>query len=118
MMKMVAAPLSPNTLFLRHMTRNLIFGFLFIALALFLGMCGYHYLEKMNWSDSFLNASMILSGMGPVTTLATNSGKIFAGSYALFSGLVFIAVIALIFSPIVHHIFRKVHLENARNREG
>jgi uncharacterized membrane protein YcgQ (UPF0703/DUF1980 family) len=98
--------------FIVHFTRNVIFGLIFIGLTLFIGMLGYHIFENMSWVDSFVNASMILSGMGPLLQLTTTAGKIFAGFYALFSGLAFIAIIALIFAPIVHRFFRRIHLEN------
>lgn len=97
--------------FLLHLTRNLIVGIFFIFISLLIGMFGYHEFEKMSWTDAFANASMILSGMGPLSPLETNSGKIFAGFYALFSGLAFIAIIVIIFSPIIHVFFRKIHLE-------
>jgi hypothetical protein len=99
--------------FIVHLIRNSIYGIFFITIALFIGMCGYHVSEGMSWIDSFANASMILSGMGPLTPLSTFSGKLFAGFYALFSGLVFIAIIALIFSPIIHQFFHKIHIESA-----
>lgn len=97
--------------FVYHLTRNIIVGFCVTACALSLGMLGYHFLENLSWIDSFLNAAMILSGMGPATIMQTTGGKLFAGIYALFSGLVFIALIALIFTPIIHKVFRQIHLE-------
>ena len=75
-------------------------------------MLGYHFFEKMPWVDAFVNAAMILSGMGPMGALATTNGKIFAGCYALFSGLAFILIIGLIFAPILHRLFHRFHLEN------
>lgn len=99
-----------HTLYL-HATRNCLMGFLLILLALFFGMLGYHWLGHLSWIDSFLNASMILSGMGPVSSLTTEAGKLFSGCYALFSGLAFIAIIVIILSPVIHHFFRKMHLE-------
>jgi len=99
--------------FIAHLARNIFFGLFFIAIALYIGMLGYHIFEKMSWIDSFANASMILSGMGPLVPLTTFSGKLFAGLYALFSGLVFIAIVALIFAPIIHRFFYKIHLESA-----
>lgn len=69
----------------------------------------------MAWVDAFVNAAMILSGMGPLTPLLTNSGKIFAGFYALFSGLAFIILVGLMFSPIIHQFFKKIHLESKNN---
>lgn len=74
-------------------------------------MCGYHYFEKLSWLDSFLNAAMILGGMGPVNVLSTRAGKIFAGCYALFSGIVFLAVAGLLFAPLVHRLIHRFHLE-------
>jgi len=101
-----------NSKFIAHLTRNVIYGIFFISIALYIGMLGYHILEKMSWIDSFANASMILSGMGPLTPLVSFAGKLFAGFYALFSGLMFIAIVALIFSPVMHQFFRKIHLES------
>jgi hypothetical protein len=100
-----------------HIIRNSLVGFLLIAIALHIGMVGYHFGEKMSWIDSFLNASMILSGMGPATTLTTTTGKLFAGLYALFSGLAFIAIIVIMLSPAIHQFFRKIHLENKEDEE-
>ncbi|SRR5260221_7747677 len=99
--------------FVYHLIRNIIYGIIFITIALFIGMYGYHVSEGMSWIDSFANASMILSGMGPLTPLSSFNGKLFAGFYALFGGLVFIAIIALIFSPIIHQFFHKIHIESA-----
>ena len=100
-----------------HLMRNMIWGALFIVAALGAGMWGYHGFEQMSWPDAFLNASMILSGMGPVSTMQTLGGKIFSGCYALFSGLAFIAVMAIVFAPVIHRFFHKIHLESGRIRE-
>lgn len=110
-------PISNRRLFL-HLLRNTIWGLLFIALALGAGMWGYHGFEHMPWIDAFLNASMILSGMGPVTDLHTFGGKFFAGCYALFSGLAFIAIMAIVFAPIIHRFFHRIHLESNEEKEG
>ena len=75
-------------------------------------MTGYHYSEDMPWIDAYVNAAMILSGMGPVTELHTNAGKIFAGSYALFSGIIFLVVIAVILAPLFHRFLHKFHLQD------
>lgn len=98
-----------------HLTRNIFWGSLFIMAALGVGMWGYHTFGDMSWPDAFLNASMILSGMGPVSPMETFSGKIFSGCYALFSGLAFIAVMAIVFAPVIHRFFHKIHLESGRN---
>lgn len=95
----------------KHIARNTTWGLMLTVIALFIGMAGYHFTERMAWVDSFMNASMILSGMGPATTINTTAGKLFAGFYALFSGLAFIAIIVIILSPVIHQFFRKIHLE-------
>jgi hypothetical protein len=98
--------------FLWKLTRNLLIGITVIACCLGVGMLGYHHYEKMSWVDAYVNAAMILSGMGPISPLLTESGKIFAGSYALFSGIIFLFVIALILSPLVHRFLHKFHMED------
>lgn len=82
-----------------------------IAVSLGLGMAGYMGFEKQSLIDAFLNASMILGGMGPVATLVTPAGKIFAGMYALYSGLVFLVVGGLLLAPVVHRVLHRFHWE-------
>jgi len=79
--------------------------------ALFIGIAGYHWIDKLNWVDSLLEASMILGGMGPVNPLRNDAAKIFASCYALFSGLVLIGVMGIILTPITHRLLHKFHLE-------
>lgn len=99
----------------QHLLTNIIIGLCSIAIALFIGMLGYHAFEKMSWIDSFMNAAMILSGMGPAAEIVTTNGKLFAGFYALCSGLAFIAIVVVILSPVIHQFFRKIHLESTDN---
>lgn len=73
------------------------------------GMIGYHRLENLNWVDAFLNAAMIMGGMGPVQELHTPAGKIFAGCFALYAGLVFITAVGLLAAPIAHRILHRFH---------
>ncbi len=94
---------------------TLAIALLLLFFALFLGMLGYHYLEDLDWIDSFLNASMILGGMGPVAELKTVDGKIFAGCYALFSGIFFLGLFGIIAAPILHRALHRFHLENEGN---
>lgn len=101
-------------LFFKRLTRNVSMGFLIILGSLSGGTLGYHHFEKMTWIDAYENAAMILSGMGPVATIETKGGKIFAGTYALFSGIVFLVVIAIIFAPVVHRFFHKFHIEEEK----
>lgn len=75
------------------------------------GVCGYHFLENISWIDSLLNASMILGGMGPVTELRTDYGKIFASLYALFSGIVFLVTVGIILAPAVHRLLHSLHID-------
>ncbi len=103
--------------FIWKLSRNLIIGTVIIILSLGLGMTGYRYFEKMSWVDAYVNAAMILSGMGPVSPLETDGGKIFAGSYALFSGIIFLFVIALILAPIVHRFLHRFHMEYDKNKK-
>lgn len=107
MLKGKHPPLLSLRAFISRIIRNLLIGIVIIAISLLLGMIGYKKFENMSWVDAFLNASMILSGMGPVSTLHTNAGKIFAGSYALFSGIVFLVVIAILIAPIVHRFLHR-----------
>jgi hypothetical protein len=97
--------------FYKHIARNAVIGVLMISIALGIGMIGYHHYQTMSWVDAYINASMILSGMGPVDNMKTDGGKIFAGSYALFSGLTFIAIIGVIFAPIFRRFFHKMHID-------
>lgn len=93
-------------------------GFLMIMVALGIGMLGYHFFENMPWIDAFVNAAMILSGMGPLGELKTFGGKLFAGLYALFSGLMFILIIAIIFAPLIHRFFHKFHMDMDSGSKG
>ena len=84
-----------------------------VAVSLFIGMLGYHSLEGLGWIDAFLDASMLLGGMGPVHTPVTPGGKMFAGFYALYCGLVVIAVTGVMLAPIAHRILHRFHVEGS-----
>lgn len=88
---------------------------LFVGVSLIAGMVGYHHLEGLSWVDSFLNASMILGGMGPVDPMKTDAGKIFAGAYALYSGLAFLVMAGLLFGPIAHRVLHRFHYEEDKD---
>lgn len=81
------------------------------GLSLSIGIFGYHYFAGLGWVDSFLNASMILGGMGPVDMLKTAPAKIFAGCYSLFSGVAFLSAMAIFLTPILHRFLHKFHLD-------
>ena len=97
--------------FARRMARHGALVLFMTALSLGLGMAGYEYYEDLPWRDAFLNTAMILGGMGPVNAPQTHAGKIFAGLYALYSGLVFLLVAAVLIAPVVHRIFHHFHWE-------
>ena len=88
-------------------------GFGLLAFSLFVGMWGYEHYEHLGGRDAFLNASMLLGGMGPVKTDLSASGKIFAGLFALYSGLVIIALAGLLLGPGVHHLMHLMHWEDS-----
>ena len=117
MLESRSRPLLPRRAFYARLARFAAAGLLVIVLVLSLGMVGYRAFESMSWIDAFVNAAMILSGMGPVATLQTNAGKIFAGCYALFSGVAFLSSLGIFFAPILHRFLHRFHLEEAR-RDG
>ena len=82
-----------------------------IAVALMIGVVGYHVFGGLGWLDSLLNASMILTGMGPVDHLGSDAGKWFASAYALFSGIVFLSSVGVLMAPLVHRFLHRFHLE-------
>lgn len=96
----------------RRMSNSIVLATLVILLSLGIGMVGYHYFEHLSWIDCYLNASMILSGMGQIDPLKTEGGKIFAGTYAMFSGVIFLLAAGLIFAPLFRHFFRMLHIED------
>jgi hypothetical protein len=104
-------PLLPRSKFLARLGRSFALASALIAVSLVGGMAGYHCFEGMPWIDAFANASMILSGMGPLATLQTSAGKLFAGCYALYSGLLLIAATRIMFGPIVHRLLHRFHAE-------
>ena len=104
-------PLLSRRLFVRRVVRSLAAGALIITVSLSVGMLGYHWLENMRWIDAFANAAMILSGMGPLEPLKTDGGKLFAGLYAIYSGLAVILIAGVVFAPVVHRFLHRFHLE-------
>src|SRR5437660_12067033 len=111
-------PLLPRRVFYGRLAHSAGIGLLIILGSLAIGMAGYHFLEKMSWLDAFVNAAMILSGMGPLGPLQTSAGKFFAGSYALFSGLAFITSIGVVFAPVFHRFLHRFHLEEKEQEQS
>ena len=112
------SPLLPLPAFRARLMRMGLLGAAMIAVSLVVGMLGYRFIAGQEWPDSFLNAAMILSGMGPVGDLKSTAAKIFAGVYALYSGLALILIAGIILSPIVHRFLHKFHLESGKKAEG
>lgn len=104
-------PLAERSVFYQRVGRSFLYTCFFLAICLLIGIMGYHYIAGIAWLDSLHNASMILSGMGPVVTIETPAGKWFSSLYALFSGVAFITNIGLLLAPAVHRFFHILHIE-------
>lgn len=105
-------PLASRSVFVSRIRRALALWVAIIAIALALGMAGYHWIAGESWVDAFLDAAMILGGMGQVNPLRSDPSKTFAGFYALFSGLAVIAATAVVIGPILHRILHRLHLDD------
>jgi hypothetical protein len=104
--------LLPLGAYLRRVTCHVGLALALIVGSLFVGMLGYVHFEHLSWLDGFLNASMLLGGMGPVTTtFQTVGGKLFAGVYALYSGMVFLIAAGVMLAPVIHRVMHKFHLD-------
>ena len=97
--------------FVLHLRANVMIAVLLLAVSLAIGMVGYHWLAPMRWTDAFVNAAMLLGGMGPVDPLGNDTVKWFAGTYALYCGVVFIATAGLVLAPVGSHILHRFHLD-------
>lgn len=104
-------PLLSRGRFLRRMALHAAVALVFVATSLGMGMLGYAHFEGLGWLDAFLNAAMLLGGMGPIEDPVTPEGKLFAGLYALYAGLVFLIVAGLAFAPLFHRLMHRFHLE-------
>lgn len=107
-------PLLPRRAFISRQLRSLGLGLVLIVVSLIIGMLGYHMLEGLAWDDAFVNAAMLLSGMGPVATLHSTASKVFAGCYALYSGLAILLIAGIVFAPAVHRVLHRFHLEQGK----
>jgi hypothetical protein len=106
-------PLLPTKEFAKRLARNFGLASLLIGISLVVGMIGYAGFEGMAWIDAFANASMILSGMGPLEPVKSVGGKLFAGCYALYSGLVLIFATGILLAPVVHRLLHQFHVESS-----
>ena len=107
-----SAPPLTRSRFLLRMAFHASTATALLAVSLLAGMCGYSHYENLSWRDAFLNAAMLLGGMGPVEAPQTPAGKVFAGAYALYAGLVFILIAGLLLAPAVHRLLHRFHWVN------
>jgi len=105
-----AEPLLPRRQFYTRVARNAGYGAVLIVFSLAVGMIGYRAFAHLAWDEAFLNAAMILSGMGPVAELHSRAAKIFAGCYAIYSGIALISTTAVVFAPVLHRLLHRFHL--------
>ncbi len=101
----------PFSQFLVRLARYSIFALLLIFISVVIGTVGYHYFGQLAWLDSFHMACMILTGMGPVAEMKTDTAKIFSSLYALYSGVAFLSITAVFFAPIIHRLLHILHVE-------
>ena len=106
-------PLKSRKEFASRQIQYLAFALLILLVSIGIGTVGYHALGNLKWLDAFLNASMILTGMGPVDKMETDGGKIFSALYALFSGVAFLTFVGVLFAPVYHRFLHKFHLNLA-----
>ncbi|MGE5400111.1 MAG: hypothetical protein ACM3S2_06890 [Ignavibacteriales bacterium] len=110
--------LLPRAKFFLRIFYHFLVAFGIIIGALLIGILGYHCFEGLGWIDAILNSSMILGGMGPVNPIQTTAGKLFASAYALFSGIVFLIVVGILFAPVFHRFLHKFHLDMDTDTES
>ena len=111
------APLATSTQFWRRVAHQFGVAMVLIGGSLVIGMLGYRWLEGMPWIDAYLNAAMLLGGMGPVAPeLHTDAGKLFAGIFAMYSGMVVIAAASIVLAPLFHRFIHRFHLEEEKKR--
>ena len=102
-------PIATRGLFVARMVRHAAFAAAVVLGSLFIGMSGYVYFEHLSWLDAFVDASMLLGGMGPVHNPETAGGKLFAGLYALYCGLIVLVTMGVMLAPVLHRALHKFH---------
>jgi hypothetical protein len=107
--------LLPRPAFIRRLANSFAVSFAIIFFSLALGTAGYHFFAGLEWLDSFLNASMILTGMGPVNPMESAGGKVFSALYALYSGIAFLTVMAVVLAPVMHRMLHRFHLQEEQD---
>lgn len=111
MYEKIGDKLLPLPRFLRRMALSILLAAAIAATALLAGILGYHFIAGLRWIDALLNASMILTGMGPVDPMTSSASKVFASAYAMFSGVVFLSAVGIVLTPVFHRVLHKFHLD-------
>ncbi len=109
-----AHPPIPRSRFVKRVLLHAAAALALMLVSLILGMAGYQYFEQLPWRDAFLNAAMLMGGMGPVDAPRTDGGKLFAGLYALYAGLILLVAAVLVVTPVVHRVMHRFHWEKDR----
>ena len=109
--------LLPRRKFIRRLLKYASIAVGLVLVSLVIGMAGYHLFEGLSWVDSFLNAAMLMGGMGPVNAFQTDSGKIFAGVYALYCGMILLIAVGIFAVPVVHRFLHHFHLESEKKQD-
>ena len=118
MFEHISKPVLPRPQFVSRLMRAVLLGLALIVVSLAMGMAGYlYFFPKMDWADAFVNAAMILSGMGPLAAPETTAAKIFSGCYAIYSGLMLVMSAGVVFAPLVHRFLHKLHADEDDVRE-
>lgn len=112
------SPLISNRAFAARFVAHVGASAILIAVSLVVGVLGYRWTEGLTWTDAYLNAAMILGGMGPVNMPQTWLGKVFAGSYALYAGLIFLIALAMVITPVFHRVLHVFHIDDDQGTKG
>ena len=107
-------PLLPFHAFLRRLATSAVLGLAIVTVSLLIGMAGYHFIVSLGWMDAFLNAAMLLGGMGPIDPPKMSAGKLFSGLYALYCGFAVLGIAGVVFAPVFHRFLHHFHLEGER----
>ena len=105
-------PVLPRSGFIRRIAGHVLLAISLVAFSLAIGILGYHYFAGLSWLDALMNAAMILGGMGPVNVIPTDSGKLFVTFYALYAGVAFLAISAVLIAPFAHRLLHRLHLDD------
>jgi hypothetical protein len=108
-------PVIPRQAYLHRQLKYFVMASLFVVFSIFMGTVGYHYSADLPWIDSLLNASMILTGMGPVDHMNTTAAKLFSSFYCMYSGLAFLTTAAVLFAPLIHRTLHSLNVDEPSN---